>query len=52
MVKLLQLHKKVAKQQQQLEIKLRELSILTFACQPDAQTAVEKFASSLKYHCG
>ena len=48
---ILQLHKKVAKQQQQLEVKLRQLSSLTFACQPDAQQAVEKFASSLKYHC-
>jgi transposase len=48
---IIQLHKKVAKQQQQLEVKLRQLSSLTFACQPDAQTAVEKFANSLKYHC-
>lgn len=47
---ILQLHKKVAKQQQQLEVKLRQLSSLTFACEPDAQQAVEKFASSLKYH--
>lgn len=39
-----QIQKKVAKQQQEIEVKLSELSSREFACEPDAQTAVEKFA--------
>lgn len=46
-----QIQKKVAKQKQQVEYLLRQLRSQVFACQPDAETAVEKFKGCLKYHC-
>lgn len=46
-----QLHKRIDKQQQQQQAKLRTLCSQVFACEPDARQAAVKFESSLKFHC-
>lgn len=46
-----QLQKRIDKQQQQQELKLRTLSAQGFACEPDAHQAAMKFERSCKYHC-